>query len=345
MATRDRAIPWARFAPLLLTLLLVGCATGDGFRAGSVLRSVDNDSLDHSDDQYTSGLSLSYISKPAASFRETPLGESLGGALDERWPFAEQDQRFVIYSLSHRIFTPTDLSATDVVEDDLPYSALLYATVTAGSQSRDALSAYSLTLGLVGPLAFGEAVQSTVHDWIGSEEPEGWDEELRNEPLLNFGVEHRHRLRRFGSATGFGGDVLASASGSVGNLQTQATLASTVRVGYQVPTNFHMLAPFLAEESLGLRSYDPVRERRSFYAFTGLGATALLNAIYLDGNTFADSHDVDHDHHVLRASTGLAGQYGPLLATLSYEWATLPWDHPDGLNDEAYVRLGVSWDF
>ena len=332
---------------LLSTLWLFGScvSSGDGLRAGSVLRSVDNDVFDDSDDQYTSGVSFSYISAHAGSFEDTPLPKRLAGALESRWGFGGEDRRFVIYSLSHRIFTPTDLAARDVVDDDLPYSALLYGTATVGSQSTDVLDAFSLSLGVVGPLALGEEVQSTVHEWIGSEDPQGWDNQLENELLVNLGYDHRRRLVRVGRPRGLGADLLGGLSLSAGNIQTQASASSTLRIGYGVPSNFHMQAPFLAEDSLGLRAYGRPAERRSVYGFAGFAATVLGNAIYLDGNTFTDSHSVDHDHHVLRGSVGIASQLGPLLASIAYERATLPWDHPDGLDEESYLRFGVSWDF
>ena len=333
------------FVAFLVASLAACVAPNDTLRAGSVLRSIDNDVFDRSDDQYTSGVSFSYLSQPKASFAESPLPKSVAGFLDARWPFPEQAQRFVIYSLSHRSFTPTDLDARAVVADDLPYSALLYGTATVGSQGADSLNALSVSLGVVGPLALGEEIQTTVHDWIGSSEPRGWDNQLENEPLVNVGVDHRRRMLRMGRSEGLGGDLLGGVSASVGNLQTQASLASTVRLGYRVPANFHMQAPFLADESLGLRAYRRSAKRRSFYAFAGFAATALANAIYLDGNTFRDSHSVDHDNYVLRASFGLSARYGPTLATIAYERATLPWDHPDGLDDESYLRFGISWDF
>jgi lipid A 3-O-deacylase len=330
----------------LAAIALVACAaTGDSLSAGSVFRSIDNDSAADSDDQYTSGLSLSYVSRHAPSFADAPLVDGVAQALDRHWPFGPEDQRFVIYSLSHRIFTPTDLSAREPVEGDLPYSALLYATATVGSQGEDTLTAASLSLGLAGPAALGEPVQSTIHRWIGAEDPQGWDEQLDHEPLLNVGLEHRRRLYDLGSAGGFGADLLGALSGSVGNLQTQATVASTARVGLRIPKNFHMQTNFLAEESLGLRAREPLAGTRSIYAYAGFAATALANAIYLDGNTFSDSHSVEHDGYVLRGSVGVAAQLGRVLVSVAYERASLPWDHPDGFETESFLRFGLSLDF
>ncbi len=330
---------------ILPLVLLASCATDGGFNAGSTLRSLDNDAFGHTDDQYTSGLAISYVSQPSASFEDTSLPESIGELLEERWLFDDEDQRFVIYSLSHRSFTPTDLTATALIENDLPYSSSLYGTVVVGSQNRDSLNALSLSVGVVGPLAFGEELQSATHELIDSKEPQGWDNQLENEPLLNIGVDARRRLATFGERDGFGGDLLGGVSASLGNLQTQASVATTLRAGYGVPSNFHMQTPFLTEVSLGLRAYDKRDGRWSAYGFAGVGATVLANAIYLDGNTFRDSHSVSHDHFVARGSVGLALRYRRILLALSLEAASIPWDQAEGLDFENYGRIGLSWDF
>ncbi len=106
-----------------------------------------------------------------------------------------------------------------------------------------------------------------------------------------------------------------------------------------------MQAPFLTDKLHGLREYEQLEKRHSAYAFAGFAATALANAVYLGGHTFGDSHSVSHDNYVLRASASVAATRGSILTTLTYEQATLPWDHPDRLDEESYVRLGVSRDF
>ena len=329
--------------PLLLLALLAACVGPGGIGAGTVLRSIDNDTFARSDDHYTAGLSLSHVGPPVARFEDAALPGAVARTLDQRWPF-EGDQRFVLHSISQRMFTPTDLEATSPVPGDLPYSALLYGTTTVGSQTRERLDAVSLTLGVVGPLALGEELQTAWHDMIGAEDPAGWDRQLDTELLLNVGYDHRRRIRRFGNQDALGGDLLGAVSLAAGNLQSRVSLAVTGRLGLAVPDNFHMQAPFLAEESLGLRATGP-RPRRSIYAFAGLDSTWLYNAIYLDGNTFEDSHSVEHEDHLWRGSLGVAAQFEHWLATITYERSEVAWDHPEGLGEEAFVRLGVTWNF
>lgn len=329
----------------LLLLALASCTTDGGFSAGSTLRSLDNDTFQRSDDQYTSGLAFSYVSELTEDFAGAPIPEPIALLAEDSLLFPAGRQHFAIYSISHRIFTPTDLEATAVVEEDLPYSASLYGTTVIGSQSHNQLNALSFSFGVVGPWALGKELQSAYHEVIHSEDPAGWDNQLENEPLLNFGLDSRRRLLSFGDSDGFGGDVLGGLSASLGNLQTQSSAATSVRLGLGVPSNFHMQGPFLAEESLGLRSHDRVGTDWSVYGFGGLAATWLMHAIYLDGNTFEDSHEVSYDHFVARASFGLAVRYKKFLLAYSTETATVPWDHPDGLDYENYGRIAVSWDF
>src|SRR5690606_21326027 len=46
-----------------------------------------------------------------------------------------------------------------------------------------------MDVGLVGPGAGGKRIQRAVHDATGSDEPKGWDNQLRNEPFINLGYQ------------------------------------------------------------------------------------------------------------------------------------------------------------
>jgi len=71
----------ARAAYLTVPLVFGACvAPGDSLGAGSILRSIDNDSTSGSDDQYTSGVSLSYIAEHGPSFDESPLPAGIGNS-------------------------------------------------------------------------------------------------------------------------------------------------------------------------------------------------------------------------------------------------------------------------
>lgn len=77
-----------RWRASLALLFVASCATpGDGSWAGSVLRSVDNDLLDDSDDQYTSGVSLSFIARQEVELLARAIRGYPGGSLDSSRSF------------------------------------------------------------------------------------------------------------------------------------------------------------------------------------------------------------------------------------------------------------------
>lgn len=101
-------------------------------------------------------------------------------------------------SLGHNIYTPENTSTAALVPDDRPYAAWLYIggslqyayTVNGVSRWLDTLQ---LDVGILGPAAKGETVQNDWHGLIGVDKTFGWDNQLRNEPIVNLTVERRWR--------------------------------------------------------------------------------------------------------------------------------------------------------
>jgi len=51
-----------------------------------------------------------------------------------------------------------------------------------------------IQLGIVGPASFAEETQSLVHELLASQRPNGWDNQLKNEPGLAIIYERKLRL-------------------------------------------------------------------------------------------------------------------------------------------------------
>src|SRR5690606_2866614 len=144
----------------------------------------------------------------------TPLGDPLEGI-----PPDTVTRTVLGGSVSHRMFTPQDLSATERVPGDLSYSGQLVVNVSLVTHATDAFKAWSLHLGGVGPWTGAESMQRRVHRWIDSEAPQGWAHQAENEFLLALGHQMGTRLTRVGSEA-WSGDSLVRVSGMVGNLAT-----------------------------------------------------------------------------------------------------------------------------
>lgn len=313
---------------------------------GSIVISWDNDLLANSDDHYTNGLQFGWVSGYLSDYADGPIPGFLGDAV-QQLPGLDDDarQRFISYSLSHRIFTPNDITVSELIEDDLPYSAMLTGTLTTGSQSDRHMDAYSLTIGVVGPAALGEQIQSGVHQIVGSEEPEGWDNQLDNEILLNLGYEHRYRLTAFGDMGGWNGDVILQGGAMAGNMITMATAGIGARFGFNTPDDFGIPPQFFGEETIGSRPYSRDWQPYGIWGFVLLNGSVFANAIFWDGNTFEDSHSIDYDPAIGRLYTGIRGQYGNWGASFGITATTVPWDNPDDKSSQTYGRLAVGYSY
>jgi len=324
--------------------LSVGLALTAGESGGTLYLTFDNDFIAGSDDGYTNGFQLGYVSPARASFADGPVPTGFGHWLDGLPQFNDPArQRFIAYSLAQRMFTPQDISREDVVEDDLPYTGLLVLSGTVAAQSRNHLDAFTVTAGVAGEASLAEPVQRFIHHTMGNAEPQGWDHQIDNEPLLNLQYEHRWRAwdNRAGSTNG---DVILSCSAAAGNLMTMVTSGIGVRWGHNVPDDFFVPPPFFGEETVGALPYDPQRNGTvAVYLAASVDAAAFANLIYLDGNTFSDSHEVDHDHWYARAHVGIHVHAGCMALAVSIVRATLPWERPDGATWETYGRISVGW--
>lgn len=160
---------WAgRIAGLLLFTTTVAQAADLG---GSYNLLVENDVFTGTDQHYTNGVRLSYLSRQD----DVPDFIRRFAAV---MPFVELGAKLRAgYALGHNIYTPNDTQATGLVAGERPYAGYLYAgfAVVAESEARlgDILDTWELDLGIVGPSARGEEVQNDFHRLIGSPQARG----------------------------------------------------------------------------------------------------------------------------------------------------------------------------
>lgn len=92
------------------------------------------------------------------------------------------------------MYTPTDRERTDLIADDRPYAAALLFSLGYNARQSDHLRTSQIRFGIVGPSALGEQVQNGWHGIIGTGRFRGWDNQLRDEPVVQLIHERRQRL-------------------------------------------------------------------------------------------------------------------------------------------------------
>lgn len=333
---------------LIAIFLLVLCVapTSADEVSGTWFLSIDNDTFAQSDDHYTNGLQIGWVSGYLEQFDEGLVPNFIARGLSHLPLINRQGrQRFISHSLSHRIFTPNDTETTEPIENDMPYSGLLFAALTAGAQDAKKMDAFTFYYGIAGPSAQGEKVQNEFHRLIGADQVNGWDNQIGDEILLNIGYEHRRRLTSFGSTEGWGGDVIGQLGGTLGNLISMATVGVGARFGWGVPDDYGIPPQFFGEETIGSRPYTSYGTDTGVWLFTLLNTSYFANAIFWDGNTFKDSMSVDYDPGIVRVYIGINARSGDWSGSFSLAKTTVPWDNPTDRKRQTYGRIGITYTY
>ncbi|MCB1746288.1 MAG: lipid A deacylase LpxR family protein [Gammaproteobacteria bacterium] len=263
----------------------------------------ENDLFGDTDAQYTNGMKLSYLSPDLGALADAPgvpawlLGAvSRINALEEIY-FPDQGREFNVgFALGQMMYTPDDTQATALIRDDRPYAGWLYGALTLVSKNADIADTLEIQLGMIGPASLAEDAQKLVHDIRDLPLPRGWDNQLDNEPggVLYFERKWRLAARDFGA--GLSGDVIAHAGLALGNVYDYLAAGGELRFGWNLPRDFgtSVIRPGGDSNAPAVSSAHGVRARElGVYGFAAFGGRLVGRDIFLDGNTFADSHDVD----------------------------------------------------
>jgi hypothetical protein len=201
-------------------------------------------------------------------------------------------------TLNQQMYTPEDIEATELVPDDRPYAGWLFVRLQSSDRTKNNLIISGVEVGVVGPAALAEELQDIVHEWTDSTPPQGWDNQLQNELGINI-IHLRAHNWRWDSAK-IDQEIVAHAGGSLGNVNTHAEVGGLYRIGINIPDD--MAASFLGNSALGTREMN---QRYSVYLFTAATGRYVLQDIFLDGNTFQDSHQVEKENLVGALKAGI----------------------------------------
>lgn len=261
--------------------------------------SQDNDafSLFPSDRYYTNGLRLTWLMDKQTLTPDWTL--KMANAI----PFfpLQQPTRHG-YTFGQNMYTPSRTNQINPDLDDRPYAGWLYAAIGLAAETDHQLDMLTFTVGVVGPASGAEQTQKFIHELINSPEPLGWDSQLENELGLNMAYQRSWRGFLTASLQRYEIDITPHISGALGNVYTFAGGGVTLRFGPDLPNDYG--APRL---NYGLPSAGVLSPMKSigWYVFAGVEGRAVAHNIFLDGNTFVDSRQVDREVLISDLQLGL----------------------------------------
>ncbi|UZP65915.1 lipid A deacylase LpxR family protein [Desulfovibrio mangrovi] len=286
-----------------------GHAPNSARNARTLILYFENDLFGGTDQYYTNAVRVTAISPDLVNWAESrDLPDMLDNAIMSL-PFAGDDDALynVSLSLGQSIYTPSDTQARGLQEDDRPYAGFLYGAVGLHAKKGRRLDTLEFTLGVVGPYALGETAQNEVHSLRHLKTAKGWDNQLHNEPGLMVAWERTFRMNKE-LGTGWDWDALPHFGATAGNVMTYANAGGELRFGWNLPSDFGT-SLIRAGGGVGAPTSDDdprVNGDFGFYFFLGTDVRGVARNIFLDGNTFVQSHHVEKKNLVADINGGIA---------------------------------------
>ncbi len=264
-----------------------------------------------------------------------PLGRPLGAVYD------------VSVSLGQNIYTPADILRKDLIENDRPYAGITYLSIGFHNRVYRRMDTLEVHLGVVGPHSYAEDVQKKVHELVDSDNPEGWDHQLKDEPVIGATYEQKRKIISTKNSRGLGCDFSVHFSGGIGNAYTYMSCGPSFRFGLNLPEDFGTCRILPVSCTNAVLDKDSRRFLQRYglgiYFFISADGQAVLRDIFLDGNTFKDSHHVDKEPFVgdfMMGTTIIAGSFRLSLAQVH---RTEMFETQE--EDQEYVSLNIAFTY
>ncbi len=307
----------------------------------------ENDLFGDTDQNYTNGIQFSWISPDLTQYRDNTPRWMV--PLVRRLPFINEPglQRNVGFSIGQQIFTPQDIQRRDLIDDDRPYAGWLYVATAFHNKNYRRLDTLELQLGMIGPASLAEEAQNLVHEVRDIPTAKGWDHQLENEPGFLAIYERKERVISYGESGGWGFDAITHYGGAVGNVYIYANGGIEARFGWNVPADFGTASIRPAgDTNAPSDSSDPrfsTYRRVGLHSFVGVTGRVVARDIFLDGNTFADSHNVDKKFFVGDLAIGASAIAGSFKLSYAQVFRSKEFDGQDRGHNFGSISLSYSF--
>jgi len=308
----------------------------------------ENDLFAGTDRYYTSGAKLSWSSPDISEYRDSPYASPFLPLFD-LLPYINETsyQKNLVFALGQSIYTPDNTESYALDRNDRPYAGWLYVGVGAVWKNERVRNSLILDIGVVGSYSYAQEAQRYVHDARGFDHPNGWDHQLHNELGVMLAYERTWRFPHMARRSGFDWELLPHAGAVAGNVKTHANLGGEFRFGLNLPDDYGtgVIGPASSTSTPvdGLfgasRSWFPL----GAYFFARADGRAVGRNVFVDGNTFGDSHSVGHRLFVADLSAGIAMNYKNTKIAYAFVYRSKEFDQQ--MSAQVFGTVSVNWTF
>ena len=258
---------------------------------------LQNDIVTGTDEHYTNGMSFYWMSDELKRDDKTVPEEgdynfilmlfSKASLVDEN-----SDRLSVGFQLGQDIYTPSNTSKEELIEDDIPYAGHLYTRYSLFEWHQQVVTSTYLLLGVVGPVSGAEWSQKTLHRLIGNDEPMGWKHQLQNQATIGIGYSYSQKAGELNFENDTRLDWTNAFGIEVGNFLTACSAGAIVRYGHNYP---YELAPdygISGTTGNGRIVYNSKTDAMGWSLNMGVNFSALAYSLILDSS---DEHNITRD--------------------------------------------------
>lgn len=311
---------------LYLFLLLSSC-----LQAGQSLSVyIENDTQklqpNHkSDRHYTSGVKVVYGFEPEWEWLKDFAG----------WDFpffpvgSEPAQTAAGIFFGQNIYTPDYPDEPERRDpEDMKFAGWLYTGMFIQRAAGDVMDHVELNVGIIGPSAHGEQLQNCTHELLNGEVAIGWEDQIEDEPAVDFSWMRRKRLTEQMSLAKT--DLIAEYGFTAGSVHRHLQAGIIGRYAIcNLPADF---GPGRLSLPAGVLGRSKSMER-SAYLFARLAGRAVEHNRFLTG--------LDEEPFVGELQLGFVYQYKWMEIGYSQTFLTKEFDEQSGSDSFGAVNLSL----
>ena len=303
--------------------------------------TLENDVFTSSDNNYTNGIGVSWVSNALDTYDERSIVRRWG----EFWSFLPFVGKTAPTPMcpgrwprrcTRRTTSPTRTRRWTTS----PTPACCISTACSMPRRDRWAHAWQLRLGVVGPASQADSTQKWFHERIGADEPMGWHTQLPNEPVINVGYTGTYLLAQGDLPGSASWRVIPMVNAGLGNYFTGAGLGLYGEVGWNLVDAIGGTAlrqGFNAASTVGV---GPVKGW-SVSLSGGVAGYGVAHYLPLDGTVFSDSRSVDTKPFIGMATLGISVRHSSFVFFLGRTYFTKTFDTER--KSPEFGTLSFSW--